>query len=214
MAIQANIQAGFTAVSTSVRALRTLITGTATGTLAGLFTTDKTSVVNAINEDYARLTTHETTSFHAGINSSGVIRATADTINASAVANTLVAASGLVVPVVAGSWYHFRFVVTYTAQAVSVGSRWVLTGPTFTTLSYTQLVPLGVASSTINNGAAYNNPGVTSASSATTGGNLMVTEGLLLPSAAGNLGLSFASELASQAITAKVGSFVEWRRLT
>lgn len=39
-----------TAVSTSVRALRTLVTGSATGNLTTLTTTDKTSIIAAINE--------------------------------------------------------------------------------------------------------------------------------------------------------------------
>jgi hypothetical protein len=44
------ISTAFTAVATDVKRLRTYITGTSTGTLAGLTTTDKTSIINAINE--------------------------------------------------------------------------------------------------------------------------------------------------------------------
>lgn len=50
MSLQTRIGDFITAVGTDVKQLRTWITGSASGTLTGLTTTDKTSLVNAINE--------------------------------------------------------------------------------------------------------------------------------------------------------------------
>jgi hypothetical protein len=55
MTIETNVAAGFSAVALSVRNLRTLITGTATGNLTGLHTTAKANIVAAINELYDSL---------------------------------------------------------------------------------------------------------------------------------------------------------------
>lgn len=45
-----------TAIGTDIKTLRTYITGSSSGTIAGLTTTDKTSLVNAINEVKASIT--------------------------------------------------------------------------------------------------------------------------------------------------------------
>lgn len=50
MSLQTRIADLITAVGTDIKTLRTYITGTAGGNLTGLTTTDKTSLVNAINE--------------------------------------------------------------------------------------------------------------------------------------------------------------------
>ena len=50
MSLALNIQNAFTRVSTELRALRSLLTGSSTGDLSGLNTATKTSIVAAINE--------------------------------------------------------------------------------------------------------------------------------------------------------------------
>lgn len=50
MSLVTQLSTAFTAVATDVKRLRTYITGSSTGDLTGLTTTDKTSVVAAINE--------------------------------------------------------------------------------------------------------------------------------------------------------------------
>lgn len=50
MSLQTRISDLITAVGTDIKQLRTWITGSASGNLTGLTTTDKTSIVNAINE--------------------------------------------------------------------------------------------------------------------------------------------------------------------
>lgn len=55
MSIQDSIVAGFAAAATADRALRTLVTGTATGGLSTLTTTTKASIIAAINELQAAL---------------------------------------------------------------------------------------------------------------------------------------------------------------
>src|SRR6187549_2224350 len=50
MSLQTRISDLITAVGTDIKQLRVFITGSASGNLTGLTTTDKTSLVNAINE--------------------------------------------------------------------------------------------------------------------------------------------------------------------
>lgn len=50
MSLQTNLQSLATSIATQVKNLRIMITGTSTGTLASLQTTDKTSIISAINE--------------------------------------------------------------------------------------------------------------------------------------------------------------------
>lgn len=56
MTIESNVAAGFAAVAVSVRGLRTAITGTPTGNLNGLATTNKANLIAAINELYDAFT--------------------------------------------------------------------------------------------------------------------------------------------------------------
>lgn len=50
MSLASNLQTAFTRVGTEFKTIRTIITGSATGGLTGLQTTDKTSIIAAINE--------------------------------------------------------------------------------------------------------------------------------------------------------------------
>lgn len=56
MSLVSNLQTAFTRVGTEFKTIRTLISGTATGDISGLTTTDKASLVAAINEVKASAT--------------------------------------------------------------------------------------------------------------------------------------------------------------
>ncbi|HZA18917.1 MAG TPA: collagen-like protein [Pseudonocardiaceae bacterium] len=137
----------------------------------------------------------------------------ADVVNANAVANTLQDVTGLGFPVAAGKRYCFSFTVDYTAAAATTGSRWAINGPATTRVSYRSQYTLTATSETVNAGlTAYNLPAASNLSSVAAG-NLAIIEGVIAPSAAGTVVARFASEVASSAITAKAGSYVEFAEL-
>lgn len=136
---------------------------------------------------------------------------TADVINNNAVANTIADVTGLSFPVVSGQRYWFRFVIHYNAAATTTGSRWSITGPTTTDLNYRSQYSLTTTTQTLNHGlSAYDTPAASNATSAATGSNIAIIEGFILPSANGPVIARFASEVASSAITALRGSFVQY----
>jgi hypothetical protein len=138
----------------------------------------------------------------------------ADVVNANATANTLQDVTGLAFDVKAGVRYHFKFVIPYTAQATGTGSRWTISGPAFSSLYYVSDYSLTTTSRTMNEGlSTYNSPSAANATSATTGSNMAIIEGIIQPSADGVVIARFASEVANSAITAKAGAFVRVTRL-
>lgn len=135
----------------------------------------------------------------------------ADVINNNAVANSIADVTGLSFPVVTGQRYAFKFFINYTAAATTTGSRWTIQGPSFSQLSYKSQYALTTASETFNTGlGAYDLPAASNASSAATTQNISVIEGIIVPSADGAVIARFASEIASSAITAKAGSYVDF----
>ena len=133
-----------------------------------------------------------------------------DVINANAVANSIADVTGLSFPVVTGQRYGFRFQIAYTAAATTTGSRWALQGPATSQLIITSDYSLTTTSRTFNDVVAYDLPAASNASSANTTGNTAFIRGTILPSADGTVIARFASEIASSAITAKAGSFVDY----
>jgi hypothetical protein len=81
MSLATGVSSLATRVATEFKTIRTLITGSGTGTLSGLTTTDKTSVVAAINEVKATgggggsslLPTHTLASIISSATSSGLV---------------------------------------------------------------------------------------------------------------------------------------------
>ena len=136
-----------------------------------------------------------------------------DVVNNNAVANTIADVTGLSFAVTSGQRYRFKFVVNYTAAATTTGSRWAVDGPTFSQLVAPSTYSLTATSNTFNTVVAYNTPAASSASSATTTGNIAIVEGFIVPTDNGTLQLRFASEISSSAITAKAGSYVEWQAI-
>jgi hypothetical protein len=135
-----------------------------------------------------------------------------DVVANSATANTLVnlSSGGLGFPVLAGVRYRFRFVIQYDAAATTTGSRWTLTGPALSAISYRSVWGLTTTSETVNNGlAAYSLPAAANASSPATAGNIAILEGFVMFSTSGTFAPQCSSEVASSAITAKVGSVGE-----
>lgn len=130
-------------------------------------------------------------------------------------ANTWGDVAGLSFDVVAGVRYHFKFVIPYTVPATTTGSKWSINGPAFTMLHYVSDYSLTATSRTMNEGmSAYNLPsGNPNASSASTGSNLAVIEGIIQPSASGTIIARVATEVANSLVTAKAGAFVRVARL-
>lgn len=138
-----------------------------------------------------------------------------DVTNNNGTANTIQDVTGLSFAVTAGQRYRFRFCIPYTAAATTTGSRWSITGPgSPTELRYRSKYSLTTTSRTFNDGlSTYDAPAASNASSAATGSNLAEIEGFITPSANGTVIARFASEIASSAIVAKAGAFVEWQAL-
>lgn len=145
------------------------------------------------------------------LNTLNLVVLAADVINNNAVANTIANVTGLSFDVTAGQTYYFEFTINYTAALTSTGSRWSITGPTFTRLDYTSEYTLTTTTKTINNLVAYDLPAASNATSLASG-NIVTIWGFITPSANGTVMARFASEVLSSAITAKAGSILRWVR--
>jgi hypothetical protein len=139
-----------------------------------------------------------------------------DQTNNNGTANTIADVTGLSFSVVAGSLYYFDFHIVYTAAATTTGSRWSINGPSSPTyLDYRSEYSLTTTTSTRNAMLqAYDAPASSNATSAATGNNWANITGVIQPSANGTLVARFASEVASSAIVAKAGSFVNYQQIT
>ncbi|MBC7766964.1 hypothetical protein H7Y21_03160 [Arenimonas sp.] len=133
-----------------------------------------------------------------------------DVINNNATLNTLQNCTGLSFAVTSGVRYRFQATINYTAAAATTGSRWTLSGPTISELSYTSTYSLTATTNTDNSAVAYSIPAASNLSSANTTGNIAIITGVIVPSASGTLVVTFASEVASSAITCKAGSTIEY----
>lgn len=140
---------------------------------------------------------------------------TSNAVNNNGTANTIANVTGLEFAVASGVTYKFKFFIVYTSAATATGSRWSINGPTTTTLHYQSEYALTTTSRTFNTGlSAYNLPASCNATSASTGSNIAIIEGIITPSAAGTVTARFASEVASSAITALANlSYVQWEIL-
>lgn len=139
----------------------------------------------------------------------------ADVANSNVVANTIQDVTGLSFAVTSGNTYWFRFVIDYTAAATTTGSRWSINGPSVTRLSYSSRYALAATTQTQNHGrTSYDSPAASNATSAATAGNIAIIEGFITPSASGTVIARFASEVTLSAITAKAGSFVEYKQVS
>ena len=161
-----------------------------------------------------RIKTTQDFSVVAAVNTMNLVALTADVTNNNAVANTIQNVTGLGFAVNPGESYWFRASIAYTAAATTTGSRWSISGPASPTLlSYKSEYSLTTATNTVNEGvAAYDSPAASNATSATTGANMAIVQGIIRPSSSGTVTVRFASEIAASAIVAKAGSLLEWVR--
>ena len=137
-----------------------------------------------------------------------------DVVNNNATANTIADVTALSFPVISGLRDYFKFSISYTAAATTTGSRWCLNGPTTTALRYRSEYTLTASTRTLNEAqTAYNLPAASNATSGAILSNLAVIEGFITPSANGIVIARFASAILSSAITAKAGSFVQFKRV-
>ncbi len=155
------------------------------------------------------------TSVNQGVNSfvTGSSRTllAADVINNNATANTIADVTGLNFAVTTGNRYAFRFVISYNAAATTTGSRWSISVPTTSGLNYRSNYSLTASSETLNTAlVAYDLPATSNSTSAVTAGNTAIIEGFITPTANGTVTARFASEVASSAITALAGSYVDY----
>ena len=136
-------------------------------------------------------------------------------VNNNAVANTIQDITGLQFAVIAGNRYRFKFVINYSAQALTTGSRWAVNGPgSPSDLNYDSDYSLTVTTRSVNTGqSAYDLPAASNATSPSLTNNIAIIEGFITPSANGVVIGRFASEVAGSAITVKPGSYLEYQQL-
>lgn len=142
-----------------------------------------------------------------------VIAIAADVTNNNATANTLADITDLAFPVEAGKTYHFRFHILYTAAATTTGARFTINGPSSPdVLAFNVRNTLTSTTEAINHGTAYGQPATPGATSLTAG-NFAVIEGIIKPTADGEVIAQFSSEVSGSAIVAKAGSSVAYTEL-
>ncbi|MFI5185928.1 MAG: beta strand repeat-containing protein [Chitinophagales bacterium] len=206
----------------SITTLGTITTGTWNGSTIGIANggtgqTTANAALNALlpaqagNSGEVLSTDGTNTSWNPTENTSLL---TSDVTNNNVTANTIADVTGLSFSVTSGNTYKFRFVIAYTSAATTTGSRWSINGPATTFLYYHSSYSLTTTTTTENEGlSGYNVPAASNASSAATGSNIAIIEGIIKPSASGTVIARFASEVSSSAIVAKTGSYVEYKQL-
>lgn len=138
-----------------------------------------------------------------------------DITNNNAIANTMQDITGLSFPVLTGRTYYFKFVIWYTCNATTTGSRFSINGPSVSALNYMSENSLTSTTSTRNaQFITYDLPAASNTSSAAVAGNMAIIEGVLTPTSDGTVIGRFASEVAGAAIVAKAGSIVYYQQLT
>jgi hypothetical protein len=165
-------------------------------------------------DSLGRIKTTQDFSVVAAVNAMNLVALTADVTNNNAVANTIANITGLSFAVTAGQSYWWRASIAYTAAATATGSRFSVNGPASPTfLAYKSEYSLTTTTNTLNEGlSAYDQPAASNATSAATAANTAIIEGVIRPSADGNVIMRFASEVGGSAIVAKAGSLLQWVR--
>jgi len=221
-------------VSRNVKSLIVSNTSATTSQNIGVFLTDGTTNVElctatlaageslqysegngfTVIDPLGRIKTTQDFSVVAAVNAMNLVALTADVTNNNAVANTIANITGLSFAVTAGQSYWWRATIAYTAAATATGSRFSVNGPAAPTfLSYKSEYSLTTTTNTVNEGlSAYDQPAASNATSAATAANTAIIEGVIRPSADGNVIMRFASEVANSAIVAKAGSLLQWVR--
>ncbi len=117
--------------------------------------------------------------------------------------------TGLNFAVVSGRAYRFYAIINYSAAAAGTGAQWTATAPTNNYFALKVRNPTSGSSDDLSN-INTSDGGNCSASSAATTGNPLVMEGIVEPTASGNVQLRMATEVNGSAITVEAGSTLEW----
>jgi hypothetical protein len=139
-----------------------------------------------------------------------------DVTNNNAVANTIADVTGLQADFLANKIYYFKFVIWYTAQATTTGSRWAVTATAGTAANLSMISEYSLTTTTTTRNAnvqGFDLPAGSNATSAATGNNMAVMEGYFRPTADCTFKARFASEIANSAIVAKAGSVLYFQQL-
>ena len=135
-----------------------------------------------------------------------LVTLTSDVVNNAAAQNTLQDVTGLSFPVIAGNTYRFYAMIPYTSAQTNNGSRWTISGPAVSFVSYVSRYP---DNEVVNYCGAFNLPTGCSVGSIATA-NIAIIQGVIRPSANGTVQVRFASENGAVAITAKAGASLEY----
>lgn len=152
------------------------------------------------------------------ISSAGIsyVKLTSDL--SSATVTTMADATGLTLAVLNGQYYRFRFLVLAQTAATTTGVKLSVTIPTVTRFAATVT---GLVSTAADGTANIFFGHITSSDDAVTAtgipaattDHLHIVEGVIVPSADGNVQLRMASEVAASGITVRQGSMGELVRL-
>lgn len=130
---------------------------------------------------------------------------------ANSAADTLANVTGLKFPMLSGKKYRFKAFIVYTADATTSGSRWTVNCATApTAIHYTSEYSLTTTSKTVNTGlSARQLPAAANATSAATGSNIAIIEGVITAGASEDLQVQSAAEAGT--ITALANfSYIDW----
>jgi hypothetical protein len=134
----------------------------------------------------------------------------ANTVNSTV---TLANVNDLRLPVIANKFYWFRFVIRYQSASTATGAFFSISGPATNYLNFS-VQSSNAATNIINFPNGNNYDGGTLAGASANNPNLRcIIEGMIEPSADGNVVPRFRSETAGSAITCISGSFVEWEEI-
>lgn len=138
-----------------------------------------------------------------------------DVVSSGSAGNQLTPMPGMGFTAIASMTYYFRAMINTQSDATSTGDRFVVSGSTTPfRLSYRSVSALTTTTQTINHGlTAFDLPAATGATTAATGGNINIVEGLVTMNQTSSVTIRFASELAGPGITATAGSLLEWQQL-
>ena len=143
-----------------------------------------------------------------------ILALSADVVNNNAVANTL-QDTGLQFTATATKLYYFKAFIPYSAAATTTGSRWVLASTAVATkIIFESKYSLTTTTATLNGSVqGYNLPALCNATSASTLSNMAILQGFIVLPSTDIVKIRFASEVASSAITALKGAYIEYQQL-
>lgn len=136
-----------------------------------------------------------------------------DVIHTAPTDNSHISVPAMKFSVNSGKRYWFRFFLVYTADATTTGSKWILEGPSSTSLlSFSVFTSLTTTSQTSALGAVqWEHITTANATSAATTGNTTYIEGFAAPDADGEIYVKFGAEVTNGTITLKKGSLIQYR---